>query len=110
MYSITLSKEEIEEEKNFAKENNIRLGSAILQNNKTPKLLITIINLDLRKYLDKSDTTGTKEYLLNLPELYTLNLILPASIAPEKPREVWVNIDLNNPYHRVTELYDDGDD
>ena len=110
MYSITLTKEEIQEEKDFAKENKIKLGSAILQNNKTPKLLITIINLDLRKCLDKKDTTGTKDYLLNLPELYTLNLILPSSISPEKPREVWVNIDINKPYQRVNELYEDGDD
>ena len=112
MYSITLSKKELEEQKDFAQKNDIKLGSAILQNNKIPKLLVTIIKLDLRKYIDEEDISGVKEHLINLPELYTLNLILPSSISREKPREAWVNIDMNNPYQRVNEpdLFEDGDD
>ena len=112
MYSITFSKSEIDEQRKNAEENEITLGRSILENNKIPKLLITILKLDLKKYMAEKDPSGTKEYLLSLPELYTLNLVLPPSSAPEKPREVWVNIDIDNPLERAGELdfVEDGDD
>ena len=112
MYSITFSKSELDEQRKNAEENEITLGKSILENNKIPKLLITILKLDLKKYMAEKDPSGTKEYLLSLPELYTLNLVLPPSSAPEKPREVWVNIDIDNPLERAGELdfVEDGDD
>ena len=77
MYSITFSKSELDEQRKNAEENEITLGKSILENNKIPKLLITILKLDLKKYMAEKDPSGTKEYLLSLPELYTLNLVLP---------------------------------
>ena len=50
MYSITFSKSELDEQRKN-EENEITLGRSILENNKIPKLLITILKLDLKKYM-----------------------------------------------------------
>ena len=111
MYSITLSEKELNEQKNYAKKNNIRLGSAILQNNRIPKIIVTIIKLDLIGD-DNQDQKITKEFLQDLPELYTLSFIFPPSSIPEKPKEVWVNVDIDNPYENMNDMSfeEEGDD
>ena len=111
MYSITLSEKELNEQKNYAKKNDIRLGSAILQNNRIPKIIVTIIKLDLIGD-DNQDQKITKEFLQDLPELYTLSFIFPPSSIPEKPKEVWVNVDIDNPYENMNDMSfeEEGDD
>ena len=55
----------------------------------------------------------TEKFLKNLPEIFTLSYIFPPSSIPEKPREVLVNTDIDNPFLNsdyFEDYEDDGDD
>ena len=100
--------------KKKAKEDGTTLFKYFLEKNRVPKLIITILKLELffdddKKIIDSE----IKNYLDKLPELYTLSYVFPVSSIKEKSREVLVNKDINNPYSRIEYVEldeDDGDD
>jgi hypothetical protein len=83
----------------------------MLKRNKTPKLIITVLKLNL--IFEKEDSVidpNIKNYLDNLPELYTISYLFPPTNIPEEPREVLVNKDINDPYSNLEYLEEDEDD
>ncbi len=108
---LTTPEKELENYKAIAKENKTGLQNVMLKRNKTPKLIITVLKLNL--IFDKEDSVidpNIKNYLDNLPELYTISYLFPPTNIPEEPREVLVNKDINDPYSNLEYLEEDEDD
>ena len=87
----------------------------MLNSNKVPKLIITVMNLDFsfRDLTNQNKNPEEEKFLNNLPVVFTLSYIFPKSSIKEKPREVLVNTDIDNPFLNsdyFEDYEDDGDD
>ena len=111
-YALTMTQKEVENIKRIAEEKKIRLFKAILNSNQVPKLIITVMNLEFeyKDYSNQNKDPEAEKFLNNLPEIYTLSYIFPPSSIKEKPREVLVNTDIDNPFLNSDYFEDDEDD
>ena len=114
-YALTMKKEELEEIQEIADEKKIKFFKAMLNSNKVPKLIITVMNLDFsfRDLTNQNKNPEEEKFLNNLPVVFTLSYIFPKSSIKEKPREVLVNTDIDNPFLNsdyFEDYEDDGDD
>ena len=67
------------------KKDGTTLFKYFLENNKVPKLIITILKLELFFDDDKKTIDSEiKNYLDKLPELYTISYVFPKSSIKEK--------------------------
>ena len=111
-YALTMTQKEVDNIKRIAEEKKIRLFKAILNSNQVPKLIITVLNLEFeyKDYKNQNKDPEAEKFLNNLPEIYTLSYIFPPSSIKEKPREVLVNTDIDNPFLNSDYFEDDEDD
>ena len=114
-YALTMSQKELDDIKTFADANKIKFFKALLNKNQVPKLIITVMNLEFsfRESINQNKDPEEEKFLKNLPEIFTLSYIFPPSSIPEKPREVLVNTDIDNPFLNsdyFEDYEDDGDD